>query len=167
MGESKYDEPIKKAAYYVAYEAQYDNWAAVRGTALTFLAEYYLRTKDRGILEGLRRSVARSEETVFMDYSVGHGTRLAGYGIGGMNIGASHILAGLAVASKTPVSVNPKILEGMMDYAASIAVDGYIPYGRYNSAPREGKYNRNISKALTCPTMGRCATRWRAQRIYR
>ncbi len=129
-GDPAYQGNIRKAAYYVA-NGPWSKWAYPYGLRLTFLAEYYLRTKDKGILPALKFHLAESHRYILADYTAGHSNK-PGYGGYGY-IGAGGMIAcGLAVASHTPAASfeDKVILDKMLERVQQIAPKGKVPYGR-------------------------------------
>ncbi len=134
----QYSSHIRKAAYYVA-NGPWDKWTYTYGLRLTFLGEYYLRTKDKGILPGLKTHLAESRQYILADYTAGHGSN-PGYGGSGYIGGGGMLACGLAVASHTPAaSTEDKIiLDKMLERVQQIAPNGKVPYGRaYNGVEKE------------------------------
>lgn len=128
--DQQYSDNIRKAAYYVA-NGPWDKWTYTYGMRLTFLAEYYLRTKDKGILPGLKLHLAESRQYILADYTAGHGNS-PGYGGSGYIGGGGMLACGLAVASHTPAaSAEDKIiLDKMLERVQEISPSGKVPYGR-------------------------------------
>ncbi|MBL7076391.1 MAG: hypothetical protein ISS31_02865 [Kiritimatiellae bacterium] len=148
-GEDRYRDAIQRAAHYVGYEAAVDAWAVPRATALLFLSEYYLKTRDATILDGLQIAYRQTADSILFDGTLGHSIRLAGYGNGGMNVGTATASAALAVAEHTPIVKDPGLLHNVLTYIASCSMDGYIPYGRAIAEPRRGHSERLGSNART------------------
>lgn len=137
--EPRFDEAAKRAAYYIVNKGSVTDWTSPRGIALTFLAEYYLRTGDAGILPGLQVAVKLVEQNTLAQGYSGHKVGY-GYGTGGQNSGFSYVAMGLAVASRTPVEVDENLLGVILERMDAMAVNGVIGYGRtttegYNSTP--------------------------------
>ncbi len=141
-----YEASIRRAAHYVAYEGGKDTWAYVAGTRPIFLAEYYLRTRDESILDGLREAVAHAKSFVLPDYTAGH-KHHPGYGGSGYIGGGGTISCALALAAQTPAGTDAdrELLDAMLARAQELAPQGGIPYGRsqgsraFNMAPNSGK----------------------------
>ncbi len=148
-GDPKYDPAIRKAAYWVGYKSVYDHWAVNRAMPLLFLSEYYLRTKDAGIVPALKNAARICQESILFDYSAGHGTRLPGYADGALLLGLSYSAAALAVADKTPAGVDKILLSNVFDYIDRIGAEGFIPYGRTFLGSRRDIEVPSNSPALT------------------
>lgn len=145
-GNPEYNERIKKAAHYVAYEEDFRKWAYSRGTRLIFLAEYYLRTRDESILPGLKQHVIAARACVFSDYTSGHSVGGPGYGGHGY-VGSSSVIAcGLALADECGVLTEPQgiVLDRMLMRVQQLAPGGTVPYGR------GGKHNTEVNEGHGC-----------------
>ena len=131
-GEDKYKDQIRKAARYVAYGPNQDKWTYSNGMWLTFLAEYYLKTKDESILPGLRKIVERCRLFVLNDYTAGHSMGKPGYGGSGYIGGGGVLALGFALASYTPAMTEDDkvLLDRMLSRIQEIAPHGKVPYGR-------------------------------------
>ena len=129
-GNPAYDTNIRNAAYYCANSTA-DGWCFPRGIRTIFLAEYYLRTRDSGILPGLQNAVNDAQNVVLADFIVGHGYH-PGYGDSGYCGATGTITTGLAVASKAPVIVDTRRLDNMLERVQELAGGngGTFPYGR-------------------------------------
>lgn len=126
-------EAIQKAAYFLAFKSPQDDWCVPASMMVTFLSEYYLRTKDNSILIALQTQIDRLQaEMVYGDFNSGHGF-FPGYRGTGVSIGGSHLCLALAVASLAPVRVEPGLVDRMLARAQQLAPDGFIPYGRSTS----------------------------------
>ncbi len=128
-GDSAYNEQIRKAAYYIAYSGDFTDWSYPSGVNALFLGEYYLRTKDKGILKGLRCALDHASDNVLSDYTAGHKYHPGYRGCGWIG-GGGAIAAAFAVASHTPIRTYNKLLDKMLMRAQEIAPEGRIPYGR-------------------------------------
>ena len=131
-GNPAYDDAIRRAAYYVGTHGDADKWSYSNGTWLIFLAEYYLRTGDEGILPAMRLQVRNLRRFVLSDYTAGHSYAKPGYGGGGWIGGGGVISCGLAVASHTPAMKEDDLalLDRMLARAQELAPHGRIQYGR-------------------------------------
>ena len=129
-GDPAYATNISKAAYYCA-NSNADGWAYPRGVRLMFLAEYYLRTKDAGILPGLQQAVNDAQDVILADFICGH-TFHPGYGNPGYCGATGTIATGLAIASHTPVIVDTRKLDNVLERIQELAGSngGCFPYGR-------------------------------------
>ena len=131
-GDSTYDEAVRKAAYYVANHSEHDKWSYSNGMWLVFLSEYYLHTRDEGILPAMRMQVRNLRRFILSDYTAGHSFMQPGYGGSGWIGGGGVISLGLALASHTPVMEADDLarLDRMLERAQELAPHGRIPYGR-------------------------------------
>jgi hypothetical protein len=136
-GKETYAESIRKAAYFVGYRDNYDSWTVPVGQRLIFLSEYYLRTKDVGILKAIERAYVRARDGLHFDFASGHKVGLLGYDGWGYCLGMPMIATGLAIADKTPVNVDPRVLKGVYGYMARVAPNGVIPYGKVDWLARQ------------------------------
>lgn len=133
QGDPAYDANLRKAAEYVAFRSPQDGWAVPSAMMVSFLSEYWLRTKDDRILVALQTQVERlQEEMIYGDWNSGHGAT-PGYRGTGVSIGGSHTTLALALANLTPVKVEAGIVDKMLARAQELAPDGFIPYGRGTS----------------------------------
>jgi len=128
-GEQKFDEPVRKAAHFVAKDAHWCDWAIPNGLNLMFLSEYYLRSKDESVIPAIEILQQRCKRFVASDYVAGHKTH-PGYSESGYIGGGGFIAAGLALASHTSAKIDEEFLGKMLDRAQDLAPDGNIPYGR-------------------------------------
>lgn len=130
-GDESLSPQIKKAAYAVA-ATESGGWATVAGTKILFLSEYYLRTKDKGILPRLQKFITEAETTLMGHYYVGHSFDKPGYNGKGMSVGFAYVLLGLSVAAQTDATVDLKVLDGMHELCARLGRNnGGLPYGRF------------------------------------
>lgn len=127
-----YDASIKLAAHYVANAGERDKWTYSNGMWLTFLSEYYLKTKDETILPALKMHVANCRRFVMSDYTSGHSAGKPGYGGSGYIGGGGVLALGFAVASHTPAMSEDDLamLDQMLSRVQEIAPGGKVPYGR-------------------------------------
>ena len=131
MGDESLAPRIRKAAYLVAGQND-GGWATVEGTKILFLSEYFLRTRDRGILPHLQRFVDKAQDSLMGDYYVGHKYGNPGYNGRGMSVGFAYVLLALSVAAKTDANVDAETLDNMHGLCARLAaINGGIPYGRF------------------------------------
>lgn len=153
-GDPQYTNAIQRAAHAVAYKIPADHWAVPRATTLLFLSEYYLRTRDREIVDGITLAARRVAECTLFDGSVGHGLRHPGYGTSGLNLGTGISIAGLAVAARTPAAMDPRLMPSIVRYLDSVIIDGGVPYGRaWNTEQRRGSARALGSAARTGPSL--------------
>jgi len=131
-GDPAYEENIRKAAYYIQKASMHDKWSYSKGLMLTFISEYYLRTKDAQILPFLKLLVKDCRRFILSDYTSGHGYSGPGYGGGGYIGGGGALACGFAVASHTPAMDDSdlELLDRMLERVQEIAPDGKVPYGR-------------------------------------
>ncbi|MFC4991465.1 cadherin domain-containing protein [Rubritalea tangerina] len=129
----QYAEHIKKAAMYVAAPTGQgrENWSYTNGIQLSFLAEYYLRTRDPEVLPGLQRQYRRCRRYIQADYTAGHKER-PGYGGSGWVGGGAVISMGMAVMDEAGVlsAEGQDILDQMMARVRELARTGTPGYGR-------------------------------------
>lgn len=153
-GDPQYEDAVRRAAHAVAFRIPADHWAVPRATTLLFLSEYYLRTRDRDIVDGITLAARRVAECTLFDGSVGHGLRHPGYGTSGLNLGTGTAIAGLAVAARTPAAVEPRLIPAVMRYLDSVCMDGGVPYGRaWDTERRPGSARALGSAARTGPSL--------------
>ncbi|MCH2206889.1 MAG: DUF6288 domain-containing protein [Lentisphaerales bacterium] len=127
---SDYNKNIRRAAHYVAYSGQCSNWSWTRGINAMFLAEYYLRTKDKTILPGLSLALKRCEEALLIGDIAGHHYHNPGYGGSGQVSGSGTIACALALAEHTPAEFTRGTALKMMEAIQALAIRGTVPYGR-------------------------------------
>ena len=130
VDDPQYQPNIRKAASYLANMKEIDDWSIPRSMALIALCEYWLRTRDDAVLEGMRWHVKNVLECLNPDMSAGHKVSTPGYGGGGVSCGGSHVCLALAMAHLTPAKPPAGIVDAMLSRAQELAPDGYIPYGR-------------------------------------
>ncbi len=128
-GDKSYSPHIKRAAHYVAYSGAMSDWSYPNGVNCLFLAEYYLRYKDKSILRGLKTALKRASDFVQSDYTAGHKHHPGYRGCGWIG-GGGGIAAAFAVASHTPVRSHNSLLDKMLIRAQEISPQGVVPYGR-------------------------------------
>ena len=128
-GDPQYDDNIRRAAYYCATYGT--DWSYGRGVKLMLLSEYYLRTKDTGILPALQTAVDEVWARMLPNGVWGHGSN-PGYGGGAYLGGTGPCSAGLAIAKRTPVYVDQTKFNQMLDEIQMLAGHngGRLPYGR-------------------------------------
>ena len=129
-GDAKYDTQIRKAAYRVAYEDAPSEWTAERTMRLMLLCEYYFRTKDPGIVAGIQAAYLQLADVCKNDFMAGHKVNGFGYGIAGQHYGTGHLALGMALASRTPISFDPELVENIIRHAGEVCVNGTYAYGR-------------------------------------
>jgi hypothetical protein len=134
-GDPLYDAQIRKAAYFCAYGTPAPGWSYAQGCRLLFLAEYYLRSRDPGILLGLKTVAAETRRYVLADFTSGHGLGGVGYGGSGYIGGGGMIALGFAAASLTPAldAADKSLLDAMLMRIQELAPAGKVPYGRGGS----------------------------------
>ena len=137
-GNPQYQSHIRNAAHYVA-NATWGKWTYIAGMRLTFLSEYYLRTKDKSIIPGLKLHIAEAHAFVLGDYTAGHSRNKPGYGGGGWIGGGGMIACGLATASHTGLTSteDEMLLDKMLERAQQLAPGGKIPYARGGGSTTE------------------------------
>lgn len=129
-GDAKFDMHIRKAAYRIAYQAAPSEWTAERTMRLVFLSEYYLRTKDQGIIAGIQAAYLQLADCCKNDSMAGHKVNGFGYGIAGQHYGTGHLALGMALASRTPISFDKNLVDGVIRHAGEVCVNGTYAYGR-------------------------------------
>ncbi|NQZ56399.1 MAG: hypothetical protein HRT88_02860 [Lentisphaeraceae bacterium] len=137
-GDSQYKMHIRKAAHYVA-NATWGKWTYIAGLSLTFLAEYYLRTRDKTIIPGLKIHISQVHAFVLGDYTAGHSITKPGYGGRGWIGGGGMIACGLAAASRTGLTSleDDLLLDKMLNRVQEIAPAGKVPYSRQGGKSTE------------------------------
>lgn len=130
VDDPQYEPNIRKAASYLANMKEIDDWSIPRSMALIALCEYWLRTRDEAVLDGMRWHLKNVLECLNPDMTAGHKVSTPGYGGSGVSCGGSHVCLALALSHLTPVKAPDGIVDGMLSRAQEIAPDGYIPYGR-------------------------------------
>lgn len=129
-GNPEYEDHIRKAAHYIAFQFPQDDWAIPHSMLVMFLAEYWLRTGDDEILPSLQSLVGiATSEFIAGDWTAGH-KRHPGYGGWGLSAGGSHMALAVALAELTPVEIEPYLLRNILDRVQELAPTGYVPYGR-------------------------------------
>lgn len=132
-GDKKYDAVIKKAAYFCGFSGTQDWWAVPLSHSTIFMCEYYLRYKDKEILQPIYNNTRRLiNEMLYGDYTSGHGKH-PGYRGTGVSVGGSHMTLALVMAYKTGVPVDKSIIDKMLIRAQEISPRGVTPYGRDTS----------------------------------
>ncbi|RUA07142.1 MAG: hypothetical protein DSY82_08645, partial [Flavobacteriia bacterium] len=164
--EPRFTESARKAAYYIANLSDTSNWCSPKGIVLTFLCEYYFRTKDAGILPGIQKAVEDVEKSFFQQGYAGHGSGNYGYGTGGQNSGFSYLAMGLAMASRTPVELDVEMFEKVMTRMDAMAPSGVIGYGRTTKNDFDANQSARDRVALTGPcVVANCIT-GQSQRFF-
>ena len=164
--EPRFTEAAKRAAYYIVNEGSIRDWSSPRGIVLTFLSEYYLRTGDAGILPGVQTAVQSVERAVFISGYTGHKMGVYGYGSWGQNSGFSYIAMGLAVASRTPVNLDPSLLERVMARMDAMAVSGTIGYGKSHTSTLNPNESADSRVAMTGPCVAANSITGTSQRFF-
>lgn len=152
-GDSEYDEQVRKAAYYLAYDTAPSEWAAERAMRLIFLSEYYLRTKDAEILAGIQSAYLQMEACCKTDFMSGHKVNGFGYGIAGQHYGTGHMALAFALASRTPIVMNQDLVEGVIRHAGEVCVNGTYAYGRGRRMARDDSREHGGGNAMVGPGM--------------
>ncbi|MEN9361972.1 MAG: hypothetical protein RL095_3507 [Verrucomicrobiota bacterium] len=147
-GNNKYDAQIQKAAHYIGYNDSSSGWACPRGIILTFLAEYYLRYKDKSILPAIENSAQRMIDCVQPDMIAGHGLYGLGYNEGGQYLGAAYAQLGLSVASKCPINIDKKWTDKFFHHISHIQCNGAYPYGRGSASIRDNNFAKEGGNAM-------------------
>ena len=152
-GNSKYDKQVRKAAYRVAYDTVPSEWIAERATRLILLGEYYLRMKDAKIIAGIQASYHQVVSCCKTDYMAGHKVNGFGYGIAGQHYGTGHMALALAMASRTPITVDKKLVDGVIRHAGEVCVNGSYAYGRGRRLKRDDSRKYGGGNAMIGPGM--------------
>ncbi|NWK57486.1 NPCBM/NEW2 domain-containing protein [Verrucomicrobiaceae bacterium N1E253] len=150
-GDPKYNDQIKRAAYLMAYDSAPSEWTAERAMRVIFLAEYYLKTKDQAILAGLQSSYVQLMATAKTDFMAGHKVNGFGYGIAGQHYGTGHLALGIALASRTPISVDKELVDGILRHAGEVCVNGTYAYGRGRRLARDDSRYHGGGNAMVGP----------------
>ena len=151
-GDKKYDEAIKKAAYYCAFKAP-SSWTVPRSMILIFLSEYYLRYKDRSVLASIQNNYSQLESCIKTDLISGHKVLGFGYGIAGQYIATGHMMLGMAMAAKVPINIDSEFVDEIITHSARVAVNGTYPYGRGRRMPRSDKRDYTGGNAMLGPAL--------------
>lgn len=136
-GDRQYDEQVRKAAYYLAYDTVPSEWIAERAMRLIFLSEYYLRTKDSEIVAGIQAAYHQVIACCKTDFMSGHKVNGFGYGIAGQHYGTGHMALAIALATKTPIDFDKKLAFGIIRHAGEVCVNGTYAYGRGRRMARD------------------------------
>ena len=150
-GDKKYDEQVRKAAYYIAYDGGPSEWIAERAMRLIFLSEYYLRTKDEKILAGVQAAYYQVMDCCKTDYMSGHKVNGFGYGIAGQHYGTGHMALAIALAKQTPITVDKNLVDGIIRHAGEVCVNGHYAYGRGRRMTRSDKRKLGGGNAMSGP----------------
>ncbi len=150
-GDPRYKQRIHKAAHYVAYHGIPDNWCFSRSTQLIFLAEYYLKTRDPYVVQGLKSLIGLNADCVLADYTAGHKQGSPGYATAcGYIGGGSTIACALALAAEANLTTPAEtlLLDRMLKRVQQLAPTGVIPYARTGFRPKQ-EYNSHGSGCTT------------------
>lgn len=150
-GDAKFDAQVRKAAYRIAYDGAPSEWTAERAMRLIFLSEYYLRTKDPGIVAGIQAAYQQLADVCKNDYMAGHKVNGFGYGIAGQHYGTGHLALGLALASRTPISFDKELVNGVIRHAGEVCVNGTYAYGRGRRMARSDERQFGGGHAMSGP----------------
>lgn len=143
-GDDTYLPAIKKAAHYLAYQCRFDHWVTNESMAVLALSEYYLRTQDKEIINGIKIHSDALIPFLYADDTVGHGVN-PGYGDGSVNYGGAHLALAWAVAEKTPAGGQPKLLRQMLERVQEMSPGGSVPYGRTSPTTFDGKMSTSYA----------------------
>ncbi len=165
-GDPAYTTHIQKAATFVAANDP-GGWAYPRGIRLMFLAEYYLRTRDNSILPGLQQAVNHAQEMITGDFTCGHGLNM-GYGGAGYIGATGTVGTGLAIASKCPVIVDLRKLDGLLERVQELAGGngGQLPYSRGGIGRNPFPVTPSAGQSYSCGAGGVLATKIRGGPQY-
>lgn len=150
-GETKYDGQIRKAAYRLAYDQAPSEWTAERTMRLMFLSEYYLRTKDPGIVAGIQAAYLQLADVCKNDFMAGHKVNGFGYGIAGQHYGTGHLALGMALASRTPITCDKELVANIIRHAGVVCVNGTYAYGRGRRMARSDERQYGGGNAMSGP----------------
>lgn len=150
-GDAKFDGQIRKAAYRLAYDQVPSEWTAERAMRLMFLSEYYLRTRDPGIVAGIQAAYLQLADVCKNDFMAGHKVNGFGYGIAGQHYGTGHLALGMALASRTPISYDKELVENIIRHAGVVLVNGTYAYGRGRRMARSEERQYGGGHAMSGP----------------
>ncbi len=150
-GDPKYDEPVRKAAYRLAYADAPSEWTAERAMRLIFLSEYYLRTRDAKIVPGIQAAYFQLLDCCKTDFMAGHKVNGFGYGIAGQHYGTGHLVLAMALASRTPISVDHKLVDSIIQHGGEVTVNGTYAYGRGRRMARDDSRQHGGGHAMSGP----------------
>jgi len=150
-GDAKYDEQVRKAAYRIAYAGAPSEWTAERTMRLIFLSEYYLRTRDAGIVAGIQAAYLQLADCCKNDFMAGHKVNGFGYGIAGQHYGTGHLALGFALASRTPITFDKGLVDGVIRHAGEVCVNGTYAYGRGRRMARSEEREYGGGHAMSGP----------------
>ena len=150
-GDPKYDEAVRKAAYRIAYEDAPSEWTAERAMRLMFLSEYYLRTKDAEIVPGIQAAYHQLLDCCKTDHMAGHKVNGFGYGTAGQHYGTGHLSLAIALASRTPITVDSTLVNSIIQHAGEVCVNGTYAYGRGRRMARNDSRQHGGGNAMSGP----------------
>jgi hypothetical protein len=150
-GDAKYDDPIRKAAYRLAYDQAPSEWTAERAMRLILLSEYHLRTQDPGIVAGIQAAYLQLADVCKNDFMAGHKVNGFGYGIAGQHYGTGHLALGMALASRTPISYDKALVDNIIRHAGVVCVNGTYAYGRGRRMARSDERQFGGGHAMSGP----------------
>lgn len=152
-GEAKYNEPVRKAAYYLAYENAPSEWTAERAMRLILLSEYYLRTQDEKIIPGIQAAYFQLLDCCKTDNMAGHKVNGFGYGIAGQHYGTGHLALAMALASRTPITIDTNKVNAIIQHAGVVCVNGTYAYGRGRRQARDNSRSHSGGNAMSGPAV--------------
>lgn len=150
-GDPKFDGQVRKAAYRIAYDGAPSEWTAERAMRLVFLSEYYLRTKDPGIVAGIQAAYLQLADCCKNDFMAGHKVNGFGYGIAGQHYGTGHLAMGMALASRTPIAFDKDLVDAVIRHAGEVCVNGTYAYGRGRRMARSDERQFGGGNAMSGP----------------
>lgn len=150
-GDPKYDEQVRKAAYLVAYADAPSEWTAERAMRLIFLSEYYLRTRDAKIVPGIQAAYYQMLDCCKTDHMAGHKVNGFGYGIAGQHYGTGHLALAIAMASRTPITRDERLVKNIISHAGEVCVNGTYAYGRGRRMARDDSRQHSGGNAMSGP----------------
>ena len=150
-GDPKFDGQVRKAAYRLAYDQAPSEWTAERTMRLMLLSEYYLRTKDPGIVAGIQAAYLQLADVCKNDFMAGHKVNGFGYGIAGQHYGTGHLALGMALASRTPIACDKELVDNIIRHAGVVLVNGTYAYGRGRRLARSTERQHAGGNAMSGP----------------
>lgn len=150
-GDAKYDAQVRTAAYRTAYQGAPSEWTAERTMRLIFLCEYYLCTRDAGIVAGIQAAYQQLADCCKNDFMAGHKVNGFGYGIAGQHYGTGHLALGMAMASRTPIAYDKNLVENVIRHAGEVCVNGTYAYGRGRRMARSEEREFGGGNAMSGP----------------
>ncbi len=120
---------------------------------LIFLSEYYLRTKDAKIVPGIQAAYFQLLDCCKTDHMAGHKVNGFGYGIAGQHYGTGHLVLAVALASRTPITVDRDLVEAIIQHGGEVTVNGTYAYGRGRRMARDNSREHGGGNAMSGPAV--------------